>query len=458
MLLSRLLKGLAANLLAGLRLALFMKVRPWHFSIEYSQAATLLLVSFLLPFVQDYLGTAPDNHFNPFGLSYQASLYLLFIISVTVLLWIQNSFASALKTIVMLLSVVPTIWLGCLLIDAAAMRQERLSPAVAEWAVFGLYLTWYLLVVARVLGKVFRPGWRRVLLLVTVYAGINIPALFYLPNQPLWYAFDPEAALTTDHIDRINIEDTYYLQDDLLALYSGSMQRHVPGRSDMYFLGFAGYAGEDVFKNEVLYVKQLMEDMFTRPGNALALINNPATLSSYPIANRHNLEIALRMISSRIDPEEDIVFLFFSSHGSEDHQLSVQLEPMGLNDLTSIQIHNAILGSGIKWKVIIISSCYSGGFLDDLKDPHTLLIAAAAHDRNSFGCGHDGQFTYFGEAYFGHALAQTASLIDAFYIAEARIAAREQDAGHRPSLPKIVIGDEIRAKLEEFYRAQPDSE
>lgn len=448
----RFFPDLCRNLLAGVRLAFFLKVRPWYFTATFPQALALLGISFLLPFAQDYFATAPANRFNPFGLSYQATLYLLFLLSVFVLAWLQRDFRNSLKLIVMFLSVVPPVWFGCLLIDATADYLPGVSAPTAEWLVFGVYIAWYLSIILRTLGRFLHVSWARAFMLVLVYALINIPALFYIPGQPLWYSI---ASSTNDEVAPdidINIEDTYYLQNDLLALQAGSLSRQTPGVVDMFFLGFAGFADEDVFRNETLFVKDLMERSFTGKGKAMVLINNAETLSRYPVANRHNLEAALHIIAGRMDVQEDILFLFFTSHGSKDHRLSVQMPPLGLNDLTPTQIHNALLGAGIKWKVIIISSCYSGGFLDELKDPYTLLISAAAPDRNSFGCGHDGRFTYFGEALFDHALSQTVSFEEAFEIAAARIGRRERDEGHLPSLPRMVAGEKIGEKLKVFYR------
>jgi Peptidase C13 family len=40
--------------------------------------------------------------------------------------------------------------------------------------------------------------------------------------------------------------------------------------------------------------------------------------------------------------------------------------------------------SGIRWKVVVISACYGGGFIDPVKDDTTLVITATRHDRRSF--------------------------------------------------------------------------
>lgn len=70
--------------------------------------------------------------------------------------------------------------------------------------------------------------------------------------------------------------------------------------------------------------------------------------------------------------------------------------------------------TGIRWKVIVVSACYAGGFIDSLKDDETLIMTAARRDRRSFGCSDDNDFTYFGRAYFKESLPVSNSFQDAF--------------------------------------------
>ena len=60
--------------------------------------------------------------------------------------------------------------------------------------------------------------------------------------------------------------------------------------------------------------------------------------------------------------------------------------------------------SGIRWRIVVISACYAGGFIAALSDPHTVVMAAAAPDRTSFGCSTDSEMTFFTEALFKQAL------------------------------------------------------
>ena len=83
--------------------------------------------------------------------------------------------------------------------------------------------------------------------------------------------------------------------------------------------------------------------------------------------------------------------------------------------------------------MVIVSACYAGGFVRQLEDENTLVIAAAAPDRNSFGCTNEADWTYFGKAYFDEALRQTTSFTRAFEIARPLIEARERKDKYEPS-------------------------
>jgi hypothetical protein len=86
---------------------------------------------------------------------------------------------------------------------------------------------------------------------------------------------------------------------------------------------------------------------------------------------------------------------------------------------------------------VVISACYSGGFIPALKNDKTLLMTAARADRVSFGCSEEADFTYFGRALFAEALQQTGDLQQAFELARAAVAEREQADGFEPSEPQI---------------------
>src|SRR3546814_15391096 len=67
----------------------------------------------------------------------------------------------------------------------------------------------------------------------------------------------------------------------------------VAGRPNLYLLAFAGDGGEDVFRNEAEYAAQLFGSRFGPTAHSLVLENNPATLTTHPLASWRNLEPAL---------------------------------------------------------------------------------------------------------------------------------------------------------------------
>ena len=80
-------------------------------------------------------------------------------------------------------------------------------------------------------------------------------------------------------------------------------------------------------------------------------------------------------------------------------------------------------------------------------DDDTLLITASARDRNSFGCGNESDFTYFGKAYFVEALRSTDSFSEAFDLALPLVAEREKKDDYKPSNPQRHVGARIEARL-----------
>ena len=230
-----------------------------------------------------------------------------------------------------------------------------------------------------------------------------------------------------------------------------AMPAQQPGQPDLYVVGFAGDGTEDVFRNEVLYLEELMNGRFQAEGRVIGLVNNPDSLDEVaprPLATLDNLALALEGVGRAMDPEEDLLFLFVTSHGSEDHTLVAELPPVVDEAISPGELAGAVEASGIRNRVVVVSACYSGGFLPALRSPDSLVITAARKDRTSFGCGATSQVTYFGEAWLVNALNRHDDFIDAFKDARKQVAAREAQDEFRPSLPQIHVGERIEPVLE----------
>ncbi|MGH6620465.1 MAG: hypothetical protein ACREF6_13055, partial [Alphaproteobacteria bacterium] len=107
----------------------------------------------------------------------------------------------------------------------------------------------------------------------------------------------------------IDVEQVYYSQFRLIAKATRALEEQRPGVTDIYFVGFAGDAHQDVFLREIRSVRTLFDDRFDTRGRSITLVNNRATVAREPLASTHNLLAALDQVSARMDPDEDVLFL-----------------------------------------------------------------------------------------------------------------------------------------------------
>lgn len=243
----------------------------------------------------------------------------------------------------------------------------------------------------------------------------------------------------------------------LLDAAFAAMPAQRPGHPDLYVIGLAGDGHEDVFRNEIAWLDTVANARLDAGGRVVRLVNHADSFGTVPrpLATLDNLRTALAHAGAAMDGDEDLLLLFLTTHGTEDHALVLQLYPVVDARISPEQLRAALDDAGIRRRVVVVSACYSGGFLPALRDPGTLAIAAARHDRTSFGCGSEASLTYFGRAWLVEGLNQSTDLIAAFEHAERAVARRERDAAYPPSLPQIAVGDDIRATLQAWQASLP---
>ncbi len=256
-----------------------------------------------------------------------------------------------------------------------------------------------------------------------------------------------ETAVAPSDANPADAESILFEQPGRIDRALGAFKVDASAAPKAFFLGFAGVGDEKVFAQEIGLASRVLGERYAIDGRSLSLINDERDLDRAPIASVAGLRYALRGLGARMNRGRDVLFLSISSHGSKDPAIAVSNSQLPLNDLTENDLAEALEDSGIKWRVIIISACYAGGFIDSLKNPQTIVIAAAAADRTSFGCSNDRDLTYFGEAFYRDALPDAHSLRDAFETAKAAIGVRERSERVTPSKPQAYFGAEMEAKL-----------
>lgn len=268
-----------------------------------------------------------------------------------------------------------------------------------------------------------------------------------------------------------NVEQALYSQADQLKRTLDELQPSSEQAINLYLLAVAGDGAQEVFRREVDFVRAQFETNFATQGRAVSLINSRNTVGTHALATVTSIREALSAIAAKMDKERDILFLYLTSHGTKEGTISLELEGMSFPDLGANELASLIKASGIRWKVVVISACYAGSFMESLKDPGTLMIAAARADRRSFGCADENDFTYFGRAFFKESLPSAKSFEDAF--AKAALLIKEWEdkdnaertaaatgrekkieaAADRHSLPQIDAPEAIRRHLK-LWRSQ----
>ena len=286
------------------------------------------------------------------------------------------------------------------------------------------------------------PWWERIIVIIGAVALLTIWQR-NVADQPIFKQIPVEPVLE---------EAALYEQPRLLQQALDRIDPSIPGKSDWYFMGVAGFSDQNVFRSEINKVRELFDVRFGTSGHSLALINNNYTWLDEPIATKTSILRGLKTIGQQMNADEDVLFMTLSSHGDQDF-IHLSNPPLAMDNLDATWLREALDASGIRWRVIVVSACYSGSFIDELASPTTVVITASAADKMSFGCTNTAEMTYFGQAFFAESLRENTSFSDAFKDAAYRVQERELYMGFEPSEPQMVIGSLMETALPAFEQA-----
>jgi Peptidase C13 family len=238
-----------------------------------------------------------------------------------------------------------------------------------------------------------------------------------------------------------------------VAAEVGRIVPRVAGTANVFFLGFAGYGEQRVFRKEAELARQVFGDRFGSLHRSVELVNDVHDRTTYPLATYDNLRQALELIGRRMQ-RDDVLVLVLTSHGSADDGLAVTNGDLADDALSPRDVRRALDAAGIRWRVIIASACYAGIFIRPLRTDTSLIMTAADARHSSFGCADDRDLTYFGEALLKDSMPSACSLEEAFARARVIIRRREDDEGEIHSNPQLYVGARMRVKLHELDHAQ----
>lgn len=438
------------NLGTGLRLALLRPVNASRMRISNGQFWLLGMLNILIWLACDWILAEPPREFNPFG-TWEAALYLLALALVSYLV-ARLAGAPQLQFQVPFCVLGSGPWLLCAGTLSYWLADRFLADLRYQEALAGLLLGWLWLVVVRAQRLGTANGLPRrmtqALLLPLLLLGLE----WYYPQPGYWYTGweAPETVEETPGPAPLNAEQVLFDQPGLLADRLRGILPEAAGQADLFVIGFAGFGGQNVFRDEVLYLEELANTALESGLRFMPLVNHRDSVQRLPIASLTNLEATIESLGRMMNPEEDVLFLYLTSHGTEDHRIAIELDGVPLEQITPESLATALERARARWKILVISACFSGGYLQQLSGPDTLVITAARADRHSFGCDDQADLTWFGRAFLEQGLALGLGFEAAFLHAETQIRAWETEQALEPSEPQIHLGTAIREKLREM--------
>lgn len=446
-------RALARALRGGVALVTLRRVSRDDFAPAAELFAALVAIDLLLMFAFSMAAFGIRGELNVYELS-RALMYVPMVLLLGIFARRLDPTADVLLLPVALgaASVVMNVITSALYI----LAQHQIIPFVETyWSTIDIaVLVWSGVIVLAAAFRLLESGAiARLAGGVAALALVVLPA-YWLPQGLVWVPpRDESAADAVTGFYSLGEEKAFYAQQGALERELEAVQPQRPGVADLYVVAAGLYAGEDVFMKEVKMITAMLGKRFDAAGRTVTLINNVKTLEEHPIASLTSLRESLRHVGGVMDRNEDVLLLYVSSHGSEQHELAVDFRPFRFTQITPERLKAVLDDSGARWKVVVISACFSGGFIDAIKDERTLVITAARADRSSFGCGYGSEATYLAQALFAEALTRTVSIEGAFADARAKIEQWERDKGYSPpSEPQIFVGSQIRPKLAEIEK------
>ncbi|MEC5384487.1 C13 family peptidase [Uliginosibacterium sp. H3] len=449
-------RPLVDNLLAGLLLLCLRRSATRHLHASVPQLVGLVTIPILAGLASDLLRAGLDGSFNGYALT--GSLYgpPWLLLAAWLAARIADNPSTALRAAVGVQAM--WCWMAVLAQGLGFLPETAWqtlgSAAMLVWwfpFAYGMFAT-----VPALVRSTDMPPEQRVGAILIVMCLLALPMFLVPRNQPMWVANEHEPESTAEQRERWEAptrEAILYSQPRLLAEAMAQVKPGQPGKPELFLLSLGGHGSQDVFMREVKSVNQLFAERFGTAGHSAVLLNNPTTLNEYPLASVTALDEALHGIGERMNRDEDVLLLFMTSHGGDDFRFDISMWPFKFDDLTPQRLKTALDKAGIRHRVVIVSSCYSGGFVPPLADANTWVMTAARADRNSHGCSHEADWTFFGRAFFDEALRKTRSLEEAFDMAKQAIAEREKAEGLTPSEPQVGGGETVKPLLRRITQA-----
>jgi hypothetical protein len=433
--------SLGHNLAAGLRLALFMPVSRTAFRISPTQLVLLAVVSATIDIDADWVRAAHEAQFSLLGLHSELFALGLLVLTSAVIAVMRRDGSLLLALPVVVLASFPAIQIAGVIPDL-----PQAGPSVSDAArqfLADAFLVWVAALCVRAVFVCIDPqlprrkAW-------ALGGGFLLVAPIWFPHllgplDPWWREVDIQAtgAGPVNPASEPALAAQQFLMDRALD----GLDDEQPGVADLYFVGFAPDSRRRGFAVDAEVAKRTMDERWRTRGRSVLLVNSPTTVAERPYATITNLRETLLEIGDIIDPDDDVVMVYLTGSAGRDHSLAAINPPLELVPLSPVGLRQLFDTAGIRWRIVVVSTCYAGAWIDALKDANTVVIASSAAGIHADGCEGGVGTTAFGDAFFGKGMRGSDDIARAFDIARTRLAGRGATA------PVLWVGPAIAERL-----------
>jgi hypothetical protein len=417
---------------------------------------------------------SPQARFTEYGLGLTIGCLVVVLAAGALVLRPERRIdvCAALTTLsILMLAALEAVFAGGdrLLTASGATQSMRVGAGVFA---SGVYVIWVLGAFAAVL-RSFQAdmrwhGWSRAaaVLVLQVIAGAAYPLYPAFStretrdNPPNLWSIARELLNPREEREepkRVDGARVELAQPELMEAAIARLAPQTPGQADIYAIGIAGWAEQDVFIKELDGALAAVDRVLAVRGRTLRLVNHADTVERTPVAMRANFAAAVRAVGRAMNRDEDVLLLFMTSHGTTDG-IALGLPGLISNYLAPEDVARVLDREGIRNRIVIVSACYGGVFVPPLANDDTIVLTAADEKSTSFGCSNEREWTYFGDALFNHGLRPEVSLEEAFRAARETIAQWEARDGLQPSNPQAHFGPALTARLATVYGASRRAE
>jgi hypothetical protein len=441
------LTALVRNLVAGARLASFVRVDRTAFRVDLVQWVLIVVVSALVDIALDGVRAAPDASWSPLGVNGELFALGLLMVTSAVIAMLCRDAALFVALPIATLAAFPLLQVVHAL--PAALHFDLPEPWSTAFEI--AMLAWMVLLCVRAVHVLSEsPKSRRIVRALAGGLLLSLPLWFAPLAGPFegWWSDDEDQAAAPADTNPAS-EPVMAVQSYLLDQALDNLDDERPGITDLYFVGFAPDSRQDGFRRELDLAQRVLDERFDTRGRSITLLNHPDTATEVPFATLTNLRRVLQELGDAIDPDDDIVMLYLTGAPDPENGLAAVLPPLELVPITPESVEQLLDSANIRFRVIVVSTCAAGAWIDALQSEDSAVLVSSPAQSHAPGCAGSAQPSPFSEALFGRALHSADSIPAAF----AQVVHDLTPQGG--TAPQLWMGRNVEAQLKQVKRGPP---